>query len=62
MTSDTVVFGRVVCTYQVQDRALGGSRLVAKLLCRADGRLVPGSSCRLLPAGDLVMMRASSST
>ncbi len=57
MTSDTVVFGRVACTYQVHNRALGCSRLVAKLLCRAEGRLVPRLLMPLLPAGDLVMMR-----
>jgi hypothetical protein len=53
------VFGDVVISYRVRAQADGSTRLVAKLLVRYPRRrrLVGFALHRLLPAGDLVMMR-----
>jgi hypothetical protein len=57
LDSTTALFGRVVCTYRVVPISPDRSRLVVKLLFS----IAPGPrgwiTRRLLPAGDLVMMR-----
>lgn len=55
--SDTAAFGHVAVTYAVTARENAGSRLVVKLAFRAPTGLYGRLLRRVLPAGDLVMMR-----
>ena len=57
LDSNTRLFGRVACTYRVDPVDGGRSRLVVKLMCAAPSGLYGWVARRLLPAGDLVMMR-----
>jgi hypothetical protein len=51
------VFGDVAISYVVEPASPGGTRLVAKLLTVAPRGVLGTVMRRLLPAGDLVMMR-----
>ena len=53
----TSLFGRVVVTYMVRPVGADQSRLVAKLILSAPSGLRGWLTRRVLPAGDLVMMR-----
>jgi hypothetical protein len=57
LDSTTGLFGRVVVTYRVVPVEVDRSRLVAKLIFLAPPGLYGWVMRRLLPAGDLVMMR-----
>ena len=57
LDSTTGVFGRVVITYRVTSSGPGRSRLVAKLLFATPRSPYGFVMRRVLPAGDLVMMR-----
>jgi len=53
----TALLGRVVVTYEVRPVGADRSRLVAKLILSAPRGLRGWVTKRILPAGDLVMMR-----
>jgi hypothetical protein len=55
--STTAVFGRVVLSYVVVPRTPGESRLLVKLAFRPPAGPYGWVARRLLPLGDLVMMR-----
>jgi hypothetical protein len=57
LTTDHVVFGRIAITYRVTPRGAETSRLVVKLLVASRRGPVGWVMARILPAGDLVMMR-----
>jgi hypothetical protein len=57
LDSTTAPFGRVVCTYRVVPTAPDRSRLVVKLLFAVPPGPRGWLTTRLLPVGDLVMMR-----
>ena len=57
LDSTTALFGRVVMTYMVTATTSETSRLVAKLAYVAPRGLRAAVMRRILPAGDLVMMR-----
>jgi len=57
LDSTTGLFGRVVVTYKVVPVEADRSRLVAKLIFLAPPGPYGWAMRRLLPAGDLVMMR-----
>ncbi len=57
LDSTTVLFGRVATTYLVVPVATDRSRLVVKLAFTAPRGLLGSVMRRLLPSGDLVMMR-----
>lgn len=57
LDSDTPLFGRVAGTYRVVPTSDGRSRLVAKLVFKARRGLLGWVMRRLLPPGDLIMMR-----
>ena len=57
LDSKTAVFGRVVMTYRAEPTSADRSRLVAKLVVVPPGGLYGAVTRRVLPAGDLVMMR-----
>jgi hypothetical protein len=57
LDSTTALFGRVVMTYLVTPTTSDTSRLVAKLAFVAPRGLYGALMRRILPAGDLVMMR-----
>ena len=52
-----MLFGRVVTTYLVVPRGTDQSRVVVKLAFVAPSGPLGSMTRRLLPAGDLVMMR-----
>ena len=57
LTSDHGVFGRVAITYRVTERSSETSRLVVKLVVAHRSDPFGWLMARILPAGDLVMMR-----
>jgi hypothetical protein len=57
LTSDHAVFGRIACTYRVTPRGDDASRLVVKLLVAYRSGPIGWLMARILPGGDLVMMR-----
>ena len=57
LDSTTTLFGRVVGTYVVAPTAEQRSRVVVKLIFASPRGLRGSVTRRLLPAGDLVMMR-----
>ena len=57
IASTTRLFGRVAGSYVVTPTGPGRSRLVVKLIFASPRGLYGWFACRLLPAGDLVMMR-----
>jgi uncharacterized membrane protein len=57
LDSITGLFGRVAGTYRVTPTAVDRSRLVAKLAFAVPPGLLASVKRRLLPAGDLIMMR-----
>jgi hypothetical protein len=57
LTTDHVVFGRIAITYRVTPRCAETSRLVVKLVVASRPGPVGWLMARILPAGDLVMMR-----
>jgi len=57
LDSTTILFGRVVCTYWVRPIGRERSRLVVKLIFSVPGGIRGWVTKRLLPAGDLIMMR-----
>jgi hypothetical protein len=57
LDSTTILFGRVVGTYVVAPTAEQRSRVVVKLIFASPRGLRGSVTRRLLPAGDLVMMR-----
>jgi hypothetical protein len=57
LTTDHVVFGRIAITYRVTPRGAETSRLVVKLVVASRPGPVGWLMARILPAGDLVMMR-----
>jgi len=57
LTTDHGVFGRVAITYRVTARSDQTSRLVAKVLVAHRSDPIGWLMARILPAGDLVMMR-----
>lgn len=57
LDSTTRMFGRVAITYQVNEAAAGRCRLVVKLEFRSPRGPYGFVARRVLPAGDLVMMR-----
>jgi hypothetical protein len=57
LTTDHRVFGQVAMTYRVTARSEQTSRLVAKLLVAHRSDPFGWLMARILPAGDLVMMR-----
>jgi hypothetical protein len=57
LDSSTALFGRVALTYRVTATEAGRTRLVVKLVCAAPRGLYGSVLRRILPAGDLVMMR-----
>lgn len=57
LDTTTALFGRVVCTYRVLPTTPDRSRLVVKLLLAVPPGVLGWVKGRLLPAGDLVMMR-----
>jgi hypothetical protein len=57
LSSSSAMFGRVVCTYKAIPIEAGQSRLVVKLMFSAPPGLRGWITRRVLPAGDLLMMR-----
>ena len=57
LRSDTRRFGRIAVTYRVRPTGPGSSRLVVKLVVARRPGLLGVFMRRVLPAGDLVMMR-----
>lgn len=57
LRSDTRLFGRIACTYRVRPAGPDASRLVVKLVVAHRPGLLGVFMRRVLPAGDLVMMR-----
>lgn len=57
LTTDHVVFGRIAITYRVTPRGAQTSRLVVKLLVAPRPGPFGWLMARILPTGDLVMMR-----
>jgi hypothetical protein len=57
LSSSSAMFGRVVCTYKAIPIEAGQSRLVVKLIFSAPPGLRGWITRRVLPAGDLLMMR-----
>jgi hypothetical protein len=57
LDSNTAIFGRVVATYAVTAAASDRSRLVVKLAFAAPRSLYGAIAQKVLPAGDLLMMR-----
>ncbi len=55
--STTALFGRVAGTYLVMPTTTNPSRLAVKLIFAAPRKLHGGMTRKLLPAGDLIMMR-----
>jgi hypothetical protein len=56
--SEGRLFGRVACTYRIEEPTPGRSRLVVKMLVAYSRRGLTGLPMRvLLPPGDLAMMR-----
>jgi hypothetical protein len=51
------IFGDLAVTYEVRERGFGGSRIAVKLSLRPPRTRVAGALARLLPWGDLIMMR-----
>jgi hypothetical protein len=54
---DHRVFGRIACTYRVTPRTADSSRLVVKIVVASVAGATGWLMARLLPAGDLLMMR-----
>lgn len=57
LVSTTLVFGRVVLTYAVVPTVAQRSRVVVKVIFASPRGVLGSVTRRLLPAGDLVMMR-----
>jgi hypothetical protein len=57
LDSTSPMFGRTVITYRADPVDADSSRLVAKLTFRTPRNLYGWVACRVLPLGDLVMMR-----
>ena len=57
VTSESRVFGRIAGTYRVAPTVGGGSRLIVKLAIVYPPGVAGRVMARVLPAGDLVMMR-----
>ncbi len=57
VTARTLLFGDIACTYRVEDAAPEVSRLHARVLVTARGRLRAVALHTVLGPGDLVMMR-----
>jgi hypothetical protein len=57
LDSTTPMFGRTVITYRADPVDADSCRLVAKLVFRTPCNVYGWIACRVLPLGDLVMMR-----